>query len=234
MRNRDITPLVLNGSLDYLYEKSFSSKEGLIFTCHCGEYKTWGERGEGVKARDLIMHWSSCICALKEMENKHPDIYNHYKKTFLSGKKKSKKLDELYINSHSCPNLKSTSPSKCTSFSEEYVNDFFVTSKIVASTNDFPSLPGVYMIRYFIDKKWEILYIGISKNLQNRWINHHRQKEIDFMLCLGIKIEYRYLCESIFMKFAKPIEVIERELIAHFNPILNRANLTKFGNLHYD
>lgn len=101
--------------------------------------------------------------------------------------------------------------------------DVFLTiSNVVSNPKDFPPLPGIYLLRCFVDNKWQSLYLGLSNDIRNRWKQHHRQKEVNALTRLGIKIEYRYLVDSPLTKLSEPLEIMEAKLIKAFNPKLNR------------
>ena len=92
------------------------------------------------------------------------------------------------------------------------LNPFRLSSLAIQDKDDLPEESGIYFI---IDES-KIYYIGMSKNLQNRWYSHHRQDDFDKIPNLSIAyincLPVNYLIS------------IERTLIQHFIPKLNKQN----------
>jgi hypothetical protein len=109
-------------------------------------------------------------------------------------------------------------------------SEFLLSSEVVHSPSEFPSLPGIYFIRYFNCGQWQPLYIGKSINLRSRWKCHHRENEVNFLLSLGIGVEFRYIAETPFLKFSESLESIESKLIEQINPALNRKAILSLSN----
>ena len=92
------------------------------------------------------------------------------------------------------------------------LNPFRLSSLAIQDKDDLPEESGIYFV---IDES-KIYYIGMSKNLQNRWYSHHRQDDFDKIPNLSIAyincLPVSYLIS------------IERTLIQHFIPKLNKQN----------
>jgi predicted GIY-YIG superfamily endonuclease len=71
------------------------------------------------------------------------------------------------------------------------------------------NLSGVY----FLMKNNECIYIGQSINMLNRLNQHRYQKDYDYALC--------YLLDKNNWSY---IDKVERELIKHIKPILNKSH----------
>lgn len=97
----------------------------------------------------------------------------------------------------------------------------FIRNSSVVVDFDFPKASGIYLVRMLNNNEWVNLYLGISKNLQERWVNHHRQNEINFLISCGIEIQIKVLVESEIMQFTEPLDIWERKLIHHLKPKWN-------------
>ena len=75
-------------------------------------------------------------------------------------------------------------------------------------SKNLPQSPGVY----FLTKDDDILYVGASKNLRNRWVDHCLKP---FLEIPGVVIKY--------IKHNTPF-CLESKLIRKFNPELNRVS----------
>ncbi|MGK7939384.1 MAG: GIY-YIG nuclease family protein [Crocosphaera sp.] len=89
------------------------------------------------------------------------------------------------------------------------LNPFEFESVTLEDKNDLPPSSGIYFV---IDTD-KIYYIGMSKNLRNRWYSHHRQKDLN--VYENLKISY---IDSLPVHYLKSIETI---FIKHFKPKLN-------------
>lgn len=81
----------------------------------------------------------------------------------------------------------------------------------LSERNALPSTSGIY---FAIDSEGTVQYIGLSKNIQHRWLQHHRYNELQSIN--GIRIAYLAVDDETLLLN------IERALIAWFNPVLNR------------
>ena len=75
-----------------------------------------------------------------------------------------------------------------------------------------PATPGIYVV--YRDE--DVFYIGKSNNLQRRWANHHRQREL-MKLGEGIELAYLSMSES----EGPVIDSIEQRLTQAFQPQIN-------------
>jgi hypothetical protein len=88
-----------------------------------------------------------------------------------------------------------------------YPADF--PSVTIDRLNELPEIEGIY----FAMQDDEVLYVGQSRNIWNRWKNHH--KTDDLYLMSGIRVHW---LES----DGRPLLVQEREWIDYCHPPLNR------------
>lgn len=89
-----------------------------------------------------------------------------------------------------------------------------VSSLPRASLSDrrtFPELSCVYLA---VDKFNAVQYVGLASNLRTRWASHHRLQQLQNMG--DIKIAWLQVPD------VELLEEIEKVLINHFNPVLNR------------
>lgn len=114
----------------------------------------------------------------------------------------------------------------------QFCLSFLRSSRKVKSFNQFPSSEGVYLIRYLNNEEWIPLYVGRSKDLYQRWKQHHRKPEIELLQTMGIKLEFSYLVEDPMTKLNITIEELEERLIKEFNPKLNRTPALKIAHPH--
>ncbi len=98
------------------------------------------------------------------------------------------------------------------------LNPFLLSSLAIQGKDELPEEAGIYFV---IDES-KIYYIGMSKNLQNRWYSHHRQDEFNEIPNLSIAyiscLPVNYLIS------------IERTLIQQFTPRLNKQNNPLWSN----
>lgn len=74
---------------------------------------------------------------------------------------------------------------------------------------DLPAIPGIY---FAIDSQGNVQYIGRSVNIKNRWINHHRFKQLQKL----DQVNLAWIpCEK------DELEAAEAKLIKRFDPVLN-------------
>lgn len=76
-------------------------------------------------------------------------------------------------------------------------------------------LPNVAAIYFVLDAEHDVLYIGRAKSLCFRWQNHHRIG--DFRKGINLWIAYLSVTD------AALLPSIEKALIAHFDPPVNRS-----------
>lgn len=81
----------------------------------------------------------------------------------------------------------------------------------LSGCSDLPYCPAVYLA---VAADGEVLYIGRSVSLATRWKGHHRKFELDQ---IG-EVRIAWLSGD-----SQTLLSLERELIAHFEPRLNRA-----------
>ena len=74
-----------------------------------------------------------------------------------------------------------------------------------------PETSGIY---FATNNKDEVLYIGLTKNLLQRWRKHNRNKQLSNLGCTNIAY---YLCNE------NDLRRIEKAMIVMFNPCLNGA-----------
>jgi excinuclease UvrABC nuclease subunit len=87
-------------------------------------------------------------------------------------------------------------------------------SLFLASRSDLPTCPAVY----FVLESDRVLYIGRSGNLQQRWVNHHRYKQLKTIS--NVRIAW--------LECSDPslLPEIEVALIRQFLPPLNDSAVT--------
>ncbi|WP_243146794.1 GIY-YIG nuclease family protein [Scytonema sp. UIC 10036] len=74
-----------------------------------------------------------------------------------------------------------------------------------------PECPGIY---FAIDSQGTVQYIGRSNNIQHRWLQHHRKRQLEQIG--GVKIAWIEVSDKTLLP------VIEKALIDWFDPPLNR------------
>jgi hypothetical protein len=85
------------------------------------------------------------------------------------------------------------------------------------SIEDWRHLPETSCIYFAIDAQGIVQYIGRSVNLRQRWINHHRKKQL---ACIGgVKIAYLSISNL------DLLPELEKALIDWFDPKLNAQSL---------
>ncbi|WP_353931663.1 hypothetical protein WJM97_03500 [Okeanomitos corallinicola TIOX110] len=85
---------------------------------------------------------------------------------------------------------------------------------------DLPTKPGIY---YVGNGDSPVMYIGLSHNLRNRHLNHHRQSE--FAEIENAIIRYRVVTEDLLNKIsnlAENLRILEKQAINYYQPELNR------------
>ena len=89
------------------------------------------------------------------------------------------------------------------------LNPFHFKSVKIEERDELPEAPDIYFV---IDES-EIYYIGISKNIQERWYSHHKQPDLDPFP--NLRISYLDCLPQHYLKS------LESTLIKHFKPRLN-------------
>jgi hypothetical protein len=96
---------------------------------------------------------------------------------------------------------------------------------------DLPAKPGIY---YVGNSDCPVMYIGLSQNLRNRHLNHHRQE--DFEEIENAVIRYQVVTEDLIAKIsnlAENLRRLEKQAINYYQPELNQKpvqNKTKLSN----
>jgi DNA-binding Xre family transcriptional regulator len=93
----------------------------------------------------------------------------------------------------------------------ENINIHSLLTLPISERKNLPETSGLY----FVISGEEIIYIGVSINLKQRWLTHHKLKTI---LCFNfLKIAYILLERG-------DLSISEKEAIDYFRPKLNSAN----------
>ena len=95
------------------------------------------------------------------------------------------------------------------------INPLTLPSLPLTQRHKLPNLSAIY---FAIAQTGEVLYIGRSKHLAQRWIAHHRYEEIKTIE--NVRIAWLHCTDDSLL-----VE-IEQALIKHFLPALNRINYT--------
>ena len=98
------------------------------------------------------------------------------------------------------------------------IDPFALTCVNYQNRDALPGAPGIYYVLNL--SKYEILYIGQSKNIQARWNGHHRDWEIGMFQAMyesSIVIAWELCAQSQLNEF-------EKRRIKEFKPILNGKN----------
>jgi hypothetical protein len=85
---------------------------------------------------------------------------------------------------------------------------------------DLPAKPGIYYVGN-IDSP--VMYIGLSHNLRNRHLNHHRQSEFEEIK--NALIRYRVVTEDLLNRISnlsENLRRLEKQAINYYQPELNR------------
>jgi hypothetical protein len=131
------------------------------------------------------------------------------------------------------------------SLDEDAIDSFFMFlrnaksfSLTKKSLQELPDCAGLYF--FWVHQGWRLyrpididpsddpflfqevrpLYIGMTSNLSNRFVNHHRMNEVRFLQMCGIGVELQYLPENDLFQF-RNLELTEAKLIKNLFPILN-------------
>ena len=92
----------------------------------------------------------------------------------------------------------------------ESLNLSTLPSVLLANRKQLPPILGIY---FAINSLGVVQYIGQSVNIRNRWLNHHRQSELDVVG--NVSIAYLEVSEP------SLLSEIEWALIEYFHPPLN-------------
>lgn len=98
------------------------------------------------------------------------------------------------------------------------INLLSLPSLPLEQCRQLPDYSGIYFVLSVSD---DILYIGCSINLQERWIVHHRYQQ--FQEIGNVRISWLQVID------ASQLNALERELISYFNPLLNKRRILKDG-----
>jgi DNA-binding Xre family transcriptional regulator len=99
----------------------------------------------------------------------------------------------------------------------EQINPFSLPSVRLEDKNKLPKDAGIY----FVIANAEILYIGKSINLQQRWLSHHRTNQLQ---------SYGEVIIAWFTFMGqenKDLDELEEKCIEYFNPSLNNIDVPK-------
>ncbi|AFZ59431.1 hypothetical protein H6G54_07690 [Anabaena cylindrica FACHB-243] len=89
---------------------------------------------------------------------------------------------------------------------------------------NLPAKPGIY---YVGNSDYPVMYIGLSHNLRNRHLNHHRQSEFEEIE--NAVIRYRVVTEDLLNRIsnlAENLRRLEKQAIKYYHPELNRKAVT--------
>lgn len=96
-------------------------------------------------------------------------------------------------------------------FNPSIVNPLSLPSVPLEKRYDLPTIPGIYNA---IDSQGVVQYIGRSNNIRQRWLQHHRNRQLQVMG--GINLAWLFVSDE------SLLPAIEFALIESFNPLLNR------------
>lgn len=94
------------------------------------------------------------------------------------------------------------------------MNILSLPSVLLSDRFNLPCVSGIYFV---LDKDNNLLYLGRSRNINARWQHHHRYSQISNFV--GVKIHWFEI------KDIDILPVIESQLIASLNPILNNTSV---------
>jgi excinuclease UvrABC nuclease subunit len=94
------------------------------------------------------------------------------------------------------------------------IDPLALPSLSLVERRNLPNCPAVYFV---LNSSSEILYIGGTANLAQRWLTHHRCNQLTNMGDDGIRIAWLECSEPALLP------EIEAALIKHFQPSLNRT-----------
>lgn len=179
---------------------------------------------------------SGNISCLLKLRSVNPDLANKY----ISKWKDKTHFESTESHSN---NMKNNSIEKDNSIEKNnnvFIDAFFTHANLLASFDDFPSTPGIYLIAGIIPsvpksdypEAYLYLYIGRSNNLKQRWLNHHRQQQLNFLKhTLNIELEIYVLCfNDLFDLKQDQLSEIESKAIYHFQPRLNNTPIPDFNH----
>ncbi|WP_445291740.1 GIY-YIG nuclease family protein [Calothrix sp. 336/3] len=98
---------------------------------------------------------------------------------------------------------------------------------------ELPAEPGIY---YVGNSDSPVMYVGFSRNLKSRHINHHRQRQFENIK--NAVICYRLITEDFLPKGSDVIGTLrklEKQAINHYKPIFNYTpipNKRKFTTVY--
>ncbi|MFN6519196.1 MAG: GIY-YIG nuclease family protein [Nostoc sp. CreGUA01] len=96
-----------------------------------------------------------------------------------------------------------------------------------------PAKPGIY---YVGNSTSPVMYVGLSRNLKSRHINHHRQEQ--FEAIENAYIRYRVVTEDLLVTIVDltgTLRKLEKQAIDYYKPILNNTtvpNQPEFTTVH--
>ncbi|BAZ52308.1 XRE family transcriptional regulator [Nostoc sp. NIES-4103] len=98
---------------------------------------------------------------------------------------------------------------------------------------ELPAKPGIY---YVGNNACPVIYVGLSRNLKNRHLNHHRQGQFEHIE--NAVIRYRVVTENLLARISNLTEALrklEKQAINYYKPSLNYTpipNQPKFTTVH--
>jgi hypothetical protein len=193
--------------------------------CLCGAWFAWS-------GATHIEHIRACYDCLEKIKSINPSVFEDLIAYHKSCQKvqNADVLRQAYGIVPGGTNVSSISVPRVNEGYGAIGEQFIGESHIARTCSDFPPQKGIYLIRYLNGDKWIALYCGKSENIKDRWKKHHRLPEIQFLMDIGIQLEFRYIAESPFLRLDKNLDELEAELIKAFKPKLNWKRVVELGN----
>ncbi|MEJ1937972.1 GIY-YIG nuclease family protein, partial [Nostoc sp. NIES-2111] len=98
---------------------------------------------------------------------------------------------------------------------------------------ELPTKPGIY---YIGNNAAPVMYVGLSRNLKNRHINHHRQGQ--FEAIENAIIRYRVMTDDLLARtldLTASLRKLEKQAIDYYKPSINNTPVSdqpKFATVH--
>lgn len=99
-------------------------------------------------------------------------------------------------------------------FAVEQINPLDLPSMPLGERNNFPSISCIYFV---VDSESQVVYVGRTNNLKNRWIRHHRREDIK--LIQNASVAWLEVTDI------DSLAELEQSIIERLNPQLNGRTL---------
>lgn len=226
----------LENDIDYY----FPIQNQFFRICLCGNYQVDIIKKNAYTMHHYTIHATACTHVLSKMKQRDIAGFNCVREWVIQNKSRNLKINSLFECEINASDLLVRGIENKSPFSKQIsniqkpnleaaliVDSFMENSFVFNSYVDLPESKGVYLVRFLNNDNWQALYVGCSENLKNRWRQHHRNPEIEFLKSLGIIVECRCVTETNLFQFRMSITRLESQLIDVLKPKLNYSAVRK-------